>query len=118
MFRPVNRVPSKQPPTLAGDKNSTLAWLIHQTARLSVAARCCDAQESVLHYTYSSTGRLLGLLIRQLNILTAMRHSDQLTLALPTPRPGRRIIRCRGLLNSLTSPSASAYDFFCWLGWG
>lgn len=116
VFRPFIRMPSKQPPTLAGDKNSTLAWLIHQTARLSVAARCCDGQESVLHYTYSSTGRLLGLLIRQLDVLTAMRHSDQLTLALPTPRPGRRIIRCRGLLNSFTSPSASAYGFFS--SWG
>lgn len=67
---------------------------------------------SVLHYAYSSTGRLLGLLIRQLGVLTAMRHSDQLTLASPTHRLCRKIIRRCELLTSFASPSASVHEIF------
>lgn len=104
--------PANSPPHLPGTKNSLLAWLIHQTARLCVAVKCYDGQESVLHYTYSSTGRLLGLLIRQLGVLTAMRHSDQLTLASPTHRLCRKIIRRRELLTSSPSPSASVHEIF------
>lgn len=103
------KCPGNSPPHLPGTKNCLLAWLIHQTARLCVAARCYDGQESVLHYTYSSsTGRLLGLLIRQLGVLTATRNSDQLTLALPTHGLCGKIIRRRGFLTFFASPSASA----------
>lgn len=113
VFRPFIRVPSKQPPTLAGDKNSLLAWL---NIRLPDCALqrdvTMDKRVCVLHYAYSSTARLLGLLIRQLGLLTAMRQSDQLTLALPMHRLCRKIIRRRSILTLSASPSASVYGIF------
>lgn len=114
VFRPFIRVPRKQTPTLAGDKN-TVCWL-GSYIRLSDCALqrdvttgkrvCCTTHDR------SSSGRLLGLLIRQLGVLTAMRNSDQLTLALPMHRLCRKIIRRRGFLTSFASPSASAYEIF------